>query len=144
MKTQRVLLCIAAAFSAASALADEGMWTYNNFPSAQVGARYGFAPTQEWLDHLRLSSVRIAGGCSASVVSAEGLVMTNHHCARECIENLSGLTKKDFNRDGFFAKKQADEARCPGMELNQLAEITDATQRVQAATQGIAADQFSE
>jgi len=144
MKTQHVLLCIAAAFSAASALADEGMWTYNNFPSAQVGARYGFAPTQEWLDHLRLSSVRIAGGCSASVVSAEGLVMTNHHCARECIENISGLVKKDFNRDGFVAKTLHDEARCPGMELDQLAEISDVTRRVQDATKGVPAERFAD
>ena len=143
MKKQ-LLLSIAAVLFATTAFADEGMWTFNNFPSAKVKAKYGFEPTKDWLDHLRLASVRIAGGCSASVVSSDGLVMTNHHCARQCIENLSGLTKKDFNRDGFFAKKQADEARCPGMELNQLAEITDVTQRVQAATQGIAADQFSE
>jgi len=131
-------LCISTAF------ADEGMWTYNNFPSAAVGKAYGFAPDQAWLDHLRLSSVRIAGGCSASVVSAQGLVMTNHHCARSCIENVSGLTHKDYNRDGFLAKSEADEPRCPGMELNQLAEITDVTQRVQAATKDVAPDAFND
>ena len=131
-------LCISTAF------ADEGMWTYNNFPSAAVGKAYGSAPDQAWLDHLRLSSVRIAGGCSASVVSAQGLVMTNHHCARSCIENVSGLTHKDYNRDGFLAKSEADEPRCPGMELNQLAEITDVTQRVQAATKDVAPDAFND
>ncbi len=134
----------AAVLCAAAAFADEGMWTYNSFPAAKVKAKYGFEPGKDWLDHLRLSSVRIAGGCSASVVSADGLVMTNHHCARECIENLSGLTKKDFNRDGFFAKTQADEARCPGMELNQLAEITDVTKRVQDSTKEVAPEKFSE
>lgn len=127
-----------------AAFADEGMWTYNNFPVAKVKEKYGFEPTKEWLDHLRLSSVRIAGGCSASVVSADGLVMTNHHCARECIENVSGLTKKDFNKDGFLAKTQAEEPRCPGYELNQLAEITDVTQRVTDATKGVADDKFND
>lgn len=132
-----------AALSAAPAGAEEGMWTYNNFPAAKVKAKYGFEPTQDWLDHLRLASVRIAGGCSASVVSPTGLVMTNHHCARACIENLSGLSKKDYNRDGFLAKTESDEANCPGMELNQLTEISDVTRRVQDATNGIAADQFA-
>lgn len=137
-------LGLAAVLSAAPALADEGMWTYNGFPSAKVKAKYGFEPSKDWLDHLRLSSVRIAGGCSASVVSADGLVMTNHHCARECIENLSGNMKKDFNKEGFFAKTQKDEANCPGMELNQLAEITDVTKRVQDATKDAAADKFND
>ncbi len=137
-------LAATAALCAAQARADEGMWTYNNFPAAKVKAKYGFEPSKDWLDHLRLSSVRIAGGCSASVVSPTGLVMTNHHCARECIENLSGLRKKDFNRDGFFAKTEKDEANCPGMELNQLAEITDVTKRVQDSTKGVPDDKFAE
>src|SRR5205814_8133936 len=98
----------------------------------------------EWLDHLRLSSVRIAGGCSASVVSADGLVMTNHHCARDCIGNVSGLMKKDFNRNGFVAKTLHDEARCPGMELDQLAEISDVTRRVQDATKGVPAERLAD
>ena len=137
-------LCLAAALIAAPVLADEGMWTYNNFPTAKVKAKYGVEPTKDWLDHVRLSSVRIAGGCSASVVSADGLVMTNHHCARECIENISGNMKKDFNRDGFFAKTQAEEARCPGYELNQLTEITDVTKRVQDATKDAAPEKFND
>lgn len=129
---------------AAPALADEGMWTFNNFPSAEVKKKYGFEPTKEWLDQVRLASVRIAGGCSASLVSADGLVMTNHHCARTCIENLSGLQKKDFNRDGFFAKTLGDEPKCPAMEMNQLVEITDVTRRVQDATKNVAGDKFAD
>ncbi len=129
---------------AAPALADEGMWTFNNFPSAEVKKKYGFEPTKEWLDQVRLASVRIAGGCSASLVSADGLVMTNHHCARTCIENLSGLQKKDFNRDGFFAKTLADEPKCPAMEMNQLVEISDVTKRVQDATKNVAGDKFAD
>jgi hypothetical protein len=80
------LFVIATLLGAAPALADEGMWTYNNFPSAKVKEKYGFEPTQQWLDKVRLSSARLAGGCSASFVSPTGLVMTNHHCARGCIE----------------------------------------------------------
>ena len=134
----------ALALSGSMAFADEGMWTFNNFPADKVQQKYGFAPTAAWLDHLRLASVRIAGGCSASVVSPAGLVMTNHHCARGCIENLSGLAKKDYNRDGFFAKRPQDEARCPGMELNQLVDISNVTAQVQQATAKVAADRFAD
>ena len=129
---------------AGAASADEGMWTFNNFPSRAVLQAHGFEPTPAWLDHLRLASVRIAGGCSASVVSASGLVMSNHHCARDCIENLSGLARKDFNRDGFYAKTLGDEARCPGMEINQLVEISNVTAQVQASTEGVDAGRFAE
>jgi V8-like Glu-specific endopeptidase len=131
-------LCLSCAF------ADEGMWTFNNFPAAKVGQAYGFTPDQAWLDHIRMASVRIAGGCSASLVSPQGLVMTNHHCARSCIENVSGLTHKDYNRDGFFAKTAAEEARCPGMEMNQLVAITDVTQRVQDATKAATPETFND
>ena len=144
MNSLRRWLSIAIFSMTSAAFADEGMWTFNDFPSAKVQQKYGFAPTREWLDHLRLSSVRIAGGCSASVVSASGLVMTNHHCARSCIEAVSGLAQKDYNRDGFFAKTQGDEARCPGMELNQLVDIANVTARVQESTRGIAADRFAD
>lgn len=142
-RTTSLILCTVL-LAVPSAFADEGMWTYNNFPAAKVKERYGFEPSKDWLDHLRLSSVRIAGGCSASIVSPTGLVMTNHHCARECIENVSGLTKKDYNRDGFYAKAQKDEPRCPGYELNQLVEITDVTKRVTEATRGVSDEKFHE
>jgi hypothetical protein len=145
MNTPRAwIVLIAALVVTGGARSDEGMWTFNNFPSSVVKQKYGFEPTQEWLDHLRLASVRIAGGCSASVVSAIGLVMTNHHCARGCIENLSGLAGKDYNRDGYFAKRLENEGRCPGMELNQLVEISNVTDRLQAATRDTAAERFAD
>ena len=130
--------------SITSAFADEGMWTFNNFPAAKVGQAYGFTPDAAWLDHLRLASVRLAGGCSGSVVSDQGLVMTNHHCARECLESVSGQTKKDYDRDGFLAKSQADEPRCPNMEMDQLAGITDVTSQVQASTRDVAEAKFAD
>ncbi len=133
-----VLILLAPAITA-----DEGMWTYNNFPSDKVKAAYGFEPTSPWLENVRLSSLRIASGCSSSVVSPEGLVLTNHHCARRCIENLSGLLKKDFSHSGFTAKTTAQEVRCPNFELNQLVEITDVTSKVAAATAGVDVAKYS-
>ncbi len=139
----RSLACLVVVSLAAPAFADEGMWTYNNFPSDKVKAKYGWSPTQEWLDHVRLSSVRIAGGCSASIVSPEGLVMTNHHCARSCIAQLS-TPQKDFIKAGFFAKEGKDEVKCPEIEMNQLVDITDVTKVVQDATKGVEDSKFND
>ncbi|XXF81425.1 S46 family peptidase [Myxococcaceae bacterium GXIMD 01537] len=136
------LVVITALIGAAPALADEGMWTYNNFPSSKVKEKYGFEPTQKWLDNVRLSSARLAGGCSGSFVSPDGLVMTNHHCARGCIEQVS-TAEKDYIANGFYAKTQADEIKCPAMEINQLAEITDVTAALNTATQGLTGKEYA-
>jgi hypothetical protein len=125
------------------ARADEGMWTFNNFPSAKVAQVYGFGPDQKWLDHVRLSSVRLARGCSASIVSKNGLVMTNHHCAHACIEQLS-THERDFVATGFYAKEEKDEVKCPDMEADQLTAITDVTQRVKTAVAGKDGQAFSD
>ena len=125
------------------ARADEGMWTFDNFPSEKVKQKYGFGPDREWLDHVRLSSVRLGGGCSGSIVSGSALVMTNHHCARSCIEQVS-TPEKDRMAEGFFARTPADEVRCPEMEINQLLEIADVTERVNAATKGLSDRQYNE
>jgi hypothetical protein len=124
-------------------LADEGMWLLNQFPSNQVAKKYGFKPTQEWLDHVRLSSARLAGGCSASFVSGNGLVMTNHHCAHSCIEQLS-KAGKDYVASGFYAKNESDEVRCPEIEVNKLLEITDVTDAVKKATSGLKDKAFND
>jgi hypothetical protein len=115
--------------------AEEGMWTFDNFPSKTVGEKYGFTPSQAWLDHVRLASLRIAGGCSASFISPEGLVMTNHHCVVECVEQIS-TPKDNFVDDGFVAKTDAEERECPAFELDQLVEIRDVTREVQGAIVG--------
>ena len=86
------IVCSLAFATVAPVRADEGMWTFDNFPSKAVGQKYGFAPSHGWLDHVRASTVRmiIGGeGCSGSFVSAHGLVMTNHHCIDECAQQLS-------------------------------------------------------
>jgi hypothetical protein len=120
---------------ALAASADEGMWTFDAFPSAKVQAEYGFAPSQSWLDHVRKSSLRIAGGCSASFVSPQGLVMTNHHCAVDCVANLS-TQDKNYVETGFFAKQPQDEVKCPGFELDRLDAIDNVTKDVQSALAG--------
>ncbi|MGZ6078190.1 MAG: S46 family peptidase [Myxococcaceae bacterium] len=128
--------------SASLALGDEGMWLLNDFPSAKVQAAYGFAPSQQWLDRVRLGAVRLANGCSASFVSTHGLVMTNHHCVRECVQDLS-TSKDDYLEKGFFAAAQKDERRCANIEANQLVSITDVTDRIKAATAGKSGDAFA-
>lgn len=125
-----------------AAAADEGMWTYDAFPAARVAKQYGFTPTQRWLDQARLASVRLAGGCSASFVSPDGLVMTNHHCAHACIENLS-TAERDLVKQGFLARERADERRCPAMEVNQLRRVTDVTERIRQATAGLEGARFN-
>jgi hypothetical protein len=116
-----------------SARADEGMWTFNNFPADRVAKAYGFRPDQAWLDRVRLASVRLAEGCSAAFVSPRGLVQTNHHCAGECIEQLS-TAGHNLIAEGFYATTQADERKCPTVEANQLIEITPVTERIKRAT----------
>ena len=135
--------CLAAALPLAAARADEGMWTFDNFPSAKVAKKYGFNPDPKWLSEAQLSSVRLAGGCSGSFVSPEGLVMTNHHCAHSCIEQLS-TKEKDFVKEGFYAATPDQEVKCPEIELNQLVSIADVTKRMMAATQGLEGQKFGE
>lgn len=115
--------------------ADEGMWTFNNFPSHTVGVKYGFAPSQQWLNHVRLSSLRIAEGCSASFISPQGLVMTNHHCVLQCVQQLS-TSAQNFVQNGFIAQTPAEERRCPVFELDQLMQISNVTADVQGAIAG--------
>ena len=120
------------------ASAEEGMWTFDRFPSAKVKAKYGFAPDAKWLEHVRLASVRTKE-CSAGFVSASGLLVTNHHCASDCAEDLS-TSGRDLVKDGFLAQRQEDELRCPGEHVDQLVEITDVTGRIGTATRGKTGD----
>ena len=125
-----VLLAFAFIFSTLAA-ADEGMWLYNAPPKDTIKARYGFELTQEWLDHVRLSSVRFNNGGSGSFVSADGLTFTNHHVGAGCVQQLSS-EGHDYIKTGFYAKTQAEEAKCPNLELNQLVGMEDVTDKVNA------------
>ncbi len=111
--------------------ADEGMWTFDNVPKAEIKKRYGFNITDEWLKHVQLSSVRFNSGGSGSFVSPDGLVMTNHHIAEDTLSKISN-EKKDYLKDGFYARNQSEEAKDPDLELNVLQSIEDVTAKVNA------------
>lgn len=116
----------------APARADEGMWLYSAPPREQIKKKYGFDLTDAWLERLMKSSVRFNSGGSASFVSADGLVVTNHHVASDAIQKLSS-EKNNYLRDGFHAKTRADELKCVDLELNVLQSIEDVTARVNSA-----------
>ena len=107
------------------------MWTFDAPPLAYWKARYDFAPDQAWLDHVRLSSLRIPG-CSASFVSSNGLVMTNHHCGRDCTAS-SSPADSNYVETGFAAANLGDEKKCANMYADQLQSITNVTDRIRKA-----------
>lgn len=129
--------------AAGPAAADEGMWTLDNLPKAAMQKSYGFTPDQAWIDRVQRASVRLTRGCSASFVSPEGLVLTNHHCIDDCVSELS-TAADDIMRNGFLAGTRAEERRCAGMEVNQLQSIADVTAQVEAATAGKTGAAFNE
>ena len=113
------LLLASLVCASAPALVDEGMWTFDNFPSDAVKAKYGVTVDKAWLDHVQASAVRLAGGCSASVVSPDGLVLTNHHCVAGCVQDLS-TPAKDYIKTGFSTARREDEKQCPGTQAEIL------------------------
>ena len=119
--------------------AEEGMWTFDNPPLKQLKAKYDFTPTQAWLDHVRLSSVRLNDGGSGSFVSPDGLLLTNHHVARGQLQKNS-TAEHDYIRDGFLAATSDQEMKSPDLEVNVLVGMQDVTSRVQGAAKGISDD----
>lgn len=129
---KRFLLCLtvcALMFDGLTAFADEGMWLFNAPPKDKIKSKYKFEITQPWLDHLRLASVKPGGG-SASFVSPDGLVFTNHHIGRGCIHDVS-TPDKDYMKLGFYAKTREEEPKCPGMTMLNLQDIKDVTKEVE-------------
>ena len=131
-----LLLVIPAALHAQDVLEGEypgletgKMWTFDVPPRDYWAKRYNFSPSDGWLEHVRLAALRYGNGCTASFVSADGLVMTNHHCARACIES-STKPGEDLLTNGFYAVKREEERACTGLFLDQLQQITDVTDRV--------------
>jgi V8-like Glu-specific endopeptidase len=124
-----------AAFTAlpiSAAQADEGMWTFDAFPAARMQSAYGWAPDQAWLDKVRSAAVRLTGGCSASFVSSEGLILTNHHCVASCAEQNS-TAKNNILKLGFVAATRERELKCAGQQAEVVTSIRDVTADVKGA-----------
>jgi hypothetical protein len=115
--------------------ADEGMWTFDNPPLKLLQQKYGFTPTQAWLDHIRLSCVRLNDGGSGSFVSPHGLLLTNHHVARGQLQKNS-TKERDYIRDGFYAATPEAEMKSPDLEVNVLQSMENVTPRVSGALHG--------
>jgi hypothetical protein len=122
-----------------SLLADEGMWTFDNPPLQQWKQRYHFEPSAEWLEHVRLASVRLNDGGTGSFVSPNGLMITNQHVASGQLQKVSSKDK-DYTKDGFYARTNDEELKCPDLECNVLASYEDVTSRVQSAVKAGASD----
>jgi Peptidase S46 len=126
------LVGICTLFTLNCALADEGLWLFNNPPTKKLQDKYHFTPTAAWLEHIQKSSVRLGRGASGSFVSPDGLVLTNHHVGSDSLQKLSDATH-NYLAAGFYARTLSEEKPCPDLELNVLQSIQDVTERVNAA-----------
>lgn len=138
MRPARVLACALAI--AGSLAADEGMWTFDNLPLQQLKDRYGFTPSKQWLNHVRLSSVRFSDGGSGSFISSEGLILTNHHVALEQLQKSSSAGH-DYPRDGFYAKTRDAELKSPDLYVDVLVSMENVTSQVRSRIGGAKSDQ---
>ena len=132
MKLLRPLVLALFSMLATAASADEGMWLLNKPPLDQLKSKYGFTPSADWLEHVQKSCTRFSDGGSGSVVSADGLVMTNHHVGSSQIAKLS-TPGNDLLEKGFYARTRAEELKCPDLEIDILWNIEDVSARVKGA-----------
>ena len=127
-----ILLCLPLA-----SLADEGMWTIDNFPSVAVAKKYDVNIDEKWLHSAQLATTRLENGCTGSFASADGLVLTNNHCTWGCIRNLS-TDERNLSNEGFNARNRDDELQCPGQQISVLTEMDDVTETIARATARLA------
>ena len=126
-----VLLCLPLA-----AIADEGMWTIDNFPSARVAEKYEINIDATWLRAAQLATTRLENGCTGSFSSPDGLILTNNHCVWGCVRNLSS-DERNLSDDGFMARERSAELQCPGEQISVLLGIEDVTSKVGEAVKGL-------
>ncbi len=133
----KALACTVMLLSLSStAFADEGMWTFDNFPKQLAREKLGVEVTDAWLDKVRLATTRLESGCTGSFISADGLMLTNHHCASECLAQLS-TAESDLLANGFLAGSREQEKRCPTEQASVLTATEDITSKVAGVTKGL-------
>lgn len=132
-------LAALAVAAAAPLQAEEGMWTLDNFPAAKMRGEYGWAPDKAWLDRVQAAAVRLTGGCSASFVSKEGLILTNQHCVASCLADLA-TAENDVLEKGFISDRREAELKCPGQQAEVVTRIADVTSEVKAAFAGLSGE----
>jgi hypothetical protein len=131
----RIILLFYALAASLPALADEGLWTFDNFPASTVEQAYGVPVTTAWLDHVRLSTLRLTN-CTASFISSDGLILTNHHCVESCLAELSSKDHSLLDR-GFVTATRSDERRCSTQLADVLIGMDDVTASVTKALRGL-------
>jgi hypothetical protein len=141
LRTAAAVVGILGLSAAPSATAEEGMWTFDNFPAERMREQVGWAPDQAWLNRVMAGTARLPG-CSASNVSEAGLVLTNHHCVISCVTALA-TTEHNYIEHGFMAQAREEELRCPNMSVQVLTSISDVTADIETATAGVAAEGFA-
>jgi len=139
---RRVFVLVLVIASSVAAIADEGMWTFDNVPRQVIAKKYGVTLTDQWLQRLQQSVVRLETGCSASFVSPEGLVLTNHHCVATCLADNS-TAERDYVARGFTATARENELRCQGAHASVLVATENVTDRVTKALAGVRPDRMT-
>ncbi|HSC16013.1 MAG TPA: S46 family peptidase, partial [Gammaproteobacteria bacterium] len=136
MADRRSLILLACGLAVITgAAADEGMWTFDNFPRELVRERLGVTIDDAWLERVRLGIVRLSG-CTGSFVSANGLILTNHHCVTSCLAQNS-TREQSLIDAGFVAGSREAELDCPTQIADVLERLENVTEKVQAATRGL-------
>ena len=132
---KRFIVLIGAVLMCVGVSADEGMWTFDHVPKDAIARKYNVTLTDEWLNRVQQSIVRLESGCTGSFVSGDGLILTNHHCSAECLTNLS-TPERDYIAQGFLAARREDEPRCPGQQVSVLVSTENVTPQVTKAIAG--------
>jgi hypothetical protein len=132
---KRLIAVLILVWPASVLLAEEGMWTLDNFPTAKIQETYGVEIDDGWLARVQRATTRIEGGCTGSFVSPEGLVLTNHHCVRRCVAQISSA-ENNVDEEGFLAKVRGEEVRCESEQLSVLVEMEEVTEQILTAIKG--------